>query len=179
MMQQRQLALKRQQQRSAGTVGQTLVMANKDVGTVGASAPSPSASRPSTGLTYGRPTTAGSSMGTPSSMGGMAMSFDGTSDSSTVQPPAPLGAASANPNYNRSNSILSTASVAERDTSGVVMPDFHEEPGRKEEENKRRSSLAQELDERGILPVFDPTPGAGPGQECHFDIGSLDSSELK
>lgn len=53
----------------------------------------------------------------------------------------------------------------------------------KAEEARRRHLLAQELDEKGISPVFDPTPASGfpgpAGPELHFDVGKLLPSEMR
>lgn len=69
----------------------------------------------------------------------------------------------------------------EEDEGGVVMPEPAYEQVSKEEEARRRSSLAQDLDERGICHVFDPTPLLGPGsaREQTFDISSVAPHEMK
>jgi len=68
------------------------------------------------------------------------------------------------------------------DPLGMVMPEPSPDNER-EEEARRRSNLAQELDERGICPVYDPTPDGMPrslgGKEVSFDIDALSASELK
>lgn len=50
-----------------------------------------------------------------------------------------------------------------------------------DEETRRRTSLSQELDERGIAQTFDPTPhgGGGAGDVSGFDISSVDASQMK
>lgn len=78
---------------------------------------------------------------------------------------------------------MSRMSLDEDEEGGLVMPDPTYVEVSKEEEARRRSVLAQELDERGICHVYDPTPIVGPGQlgarEVVFDVGTLAASEIK
>jgi tubby-related protein 1 len=65
--------------------------------------------------------------------------------------------------------------MAEQDAC-IVMPETVMDT--QEAEARRRTSLAQELDERGILPVYDPTPTSGPGGKAPaFDIGAIASQD--
>lgn len=172
MMQQRQAMLKRQQQqRSSQSTGQSLVMANKDsMGACETSAPgkmggSLSTSRPSTGMSLGRSTTGSFSTSTTTASESME-NFENPSVQTTAS---------------RSNSMLSTASMAERDVTSIVMPaaEAGDTAEKKAEEGKRRTHLAQELEDRGICPVFDPAPDAGPSTESTFNMASLAPAELK
>merc|ERR1719161_339664 len=138
----------------------------------------PANSRPATGMTFGRPTTAGSLGSGPS-----------PSETSTFSGPGPTSfagfppsVASNNPDeqqpsMGRRDSTMSTASANERDVSGIVMP----ESSGNDEETRRRTSLSQELDERGIAQTFDPTPHGGGGADhvSGFDISSVDASQMK
>jgi len=67
----------------------------------------------------------------------------------------------------------------EEDASGVVMPDPAYEQVSKEEEARRRSTLAQELDERGICHVFDPSPLPNGPRESYFDIANIAPHDMK
>lgn len=69
------------------------------------------------------------------------------------------------------------------DMSGVVMPSPGEEGGGpiKEDESvvdERKANLAQELKERGIMPVFDPTP-LNPSPASQIDQRALDFSDMR
>jgi len=84
-------------------------------------------------------------------------------------------------------SAMGSMSIGDQE-DGVVMPmpasmTAAESADIKEAEARRRTSLAQDLDERGILSTYDPTTNSGPGggPESSFDIGSLapQSSEMK
>lgn len=73
-----------------------------------------------------------------------------------------------------------TSSFADlRDMGGLVMPEMFANP--REEEARRRSNLAQELDERGICPVYDPTvvPGPAAGRESSFDISTIPPTGMR
>lgn len=60
----------------------------------------------------------------------------------------------------------------------VVIPDTPAQS--KEEEAKSRSNLTQDLMDRGICPVFDPTPADMPGNtKVCFDMAAMSPSELK
>lgn len=72
---------------------------------------------------------------------------------------------------------LSSMSLGDKDTSGVIVPETCLE--RKEEEARRRSSLAQELDERGICPIYDPAPTTGFRGDSNFDISAINPSQMK
>jgi len=48
-----------------------------------------------------------------------------------------------------------------------------------EDELRRRNILAQQLEERGICPVFDPTPDTGPRHTPKFDISSIGPDQMK
>lgn len=61
----------------------------------------------------------------------------------------------------------------------MVMPEVSAEQ-REEEEARRRESLQQELNDRGICPVFDPTPVDDYGApKCNLDIASFASQDMK
>lgn len=77
---------------------------------------------------------------------------------------------------------LSECSLDERaDVGEIVMPDpFSVEA--KEDEARRRLFLSQELDERGICPVYDPSPSGSAqfgGREGAFDVSKISLHEMK
>merc|ERR1719329_440800 len=63
------------------------------------------------------------------------------------------------------------------DKNQLVIPQMTAEM--KEEEARRRSTLSQELSDRGICPEYDPMDGAGPEQRCAFDVGSIMPNEMR
>eukprot|EP00928_Gymnodinium_smaydae_P044365 TRINITY_DN29599_c0_g1_i1.p1 TRINITY_DN29599_c0_g1~~TRINITY_DN29599_c0_g1_i1.p1 ORF type:complete len:501 (+),score=84.90 TRINITY_DN29599_c0_g1_i1:98-1600(+) len=161
MLQQRQRAL--QKQRSGAGAGpvaaSSMVMANDHLPTSDARGPAPPT--PS-GMGGSRPATAGSMMDPNRVSAGMPPPRT-ASTSATLEPGA---------------SSMSLGEAA--DNSGVVMPVDMPEEDTKEAEARRRTTLAQELDERGITPIFDPTPSGGPtGREVQFDVGQIAPPEMR
>jgi len=77
--------------------------------------------------------------------------------------------------FDRSDSMNSNAT--DMSDHGLVIP---EPSATKEEETRRRNNLAQDLDERGICPVFDPTGGpVGVDGLRGFDVDSLITADVK
>jgi len=78
--------------------------------------------------------------------------------------------------------VMSRMSADDDEEGGLVMPDPAYVEVSKEEEARRRNSLTQDLDERGICHVFDPLPtlgSSGIGNEGSFDLASIGPSEMK
>jgi hypothetical protein len=72
--------------------------------------------------------------------------------------------------------MMSFGDSRDQDTSGLILPETMCLDD-KEEEARRRSSLAQELDERGICPVYDPLPPGG--NEAPMDISNISLPEMR
>lgn len=87
---------------------------------------------------------------------------------------SPGGASASQPAGAALESAMSRMSLDEQDEDGggLVMPAPVASP---EEEARRRSQLAQDLDERGISPVYDPQPVREPS----FDVASIAPPEMK
>jgi len=71
-------------------------------------------------------------------------------------------------------------SEEEKEGSNIVIPDTQQVS--KEDEARSRSNLTQELIDRGICPVFDPTTADGPGGgggKLVFDTSSMAPPELR
>lgn len=78
--------------------------------------------------------------------------------------------------------VMNRMSADDDEEGGLVMPDPAYVEVSKEEEARRRNSLTQDLDERGICHVFDPLPtlgSSGIGNEGSFDLASIGPSEMK
>uniref|UniRef100_A0A7S4SH78 Tubby C-terminal domain-containing protein n=1 Tax=Alexandrium monilatum TaxID=311494 RepID=A0A7S4SH78_9DINO len=157
MLQQRQRAL--QKQRTTQTMSTGVVMANESM---------PSAEAPPTPANNSRSNAAPSRPGSSPVGGGSSMD----------NPPA---SSSSYPMLDQAMRRLSMDEDAmnEEDASGVVMPDPAYEQVSKEEEARRRSTLAQELDERGICHVFDPSPLPNGPRESYFDIANIAPHDMK
>lgn len=158
MLQQRQRALAKQKSGSGMVLASSqMVMANNDTPSVEAQVVSPSGKTP-------------------------LLSRSGTSGLSPVGGSIDRQSMFSD-DRERSRVSLETAmtsmSLGEKDVGAIIMPEMSPEEI-KEEEARRRSNLAQELDERGITPVYDPSGGvpAGP-RTTVFDIGSISPSEFK
>jgi len=66
----------------------------------------------------------------------------------------------------------------EADKSSLVIPQMT--PEMKEEEARRRSTLSQELIDRGICPEYDPLDGAAPEvRASNFDVASILPNEMR
>lgn len=76
------------------------------------------------------------------------------------------------------NLSMASMALSDRDTSAIIVPDMIHADS-KEEDARRRSCLAQELDERGISPVFDPTAVTGAAGDANFDISNIKPTDLK
>jgi hypothetical protein len=63
------------------------------------------------------------------------------------------------------------------DKGVLVIPQMT--PEMKEEEARRRTSLSQDLSDRGICPEYDPLDGASPENRCAFDVGSIMPGEMR
>lgn len=160
MLAQRQRTIDRQ--RTAGAVaGGGMVMGNQAMPSSEAQA-----SRPGTAM-GGAPSPLGRSAGS--------MGFPNPDQPAVGRGvSSPVGAGASSPAAAALESAMSRMSLDEQDGSGLVMPAPVASP---EEEARRRSHLAQELDERGISPVYDPTPVTG--RESSFDVASIAPSEMK
>lgn len=63
------------------------------------------------------------------------------------------------------------------DKSSMVTPQMTAEE--KEEEARRRSTLSQELSDRGICPEYDPLEGAAPECRSTFDVASILPNDMR
>jgi len=63
------------------------------------------------------------------------------------------------------------------DKSNMVTPQAN--AATKEEEARRRSSLSQELSDRGICPEYDPLDGAAPDNRSTFDVTAIMPNEMR
>jgi len=107
---------------------------------------------------------------------------------------SPTAAAGSSPNRATSGSLLGggpafEAADVERerarheaneegaDKGVLVIPQMT--PEMKEEEARRRTSLSQDLSDRGICPEYDPLDGASPENRCAFDVGSIMPGEMR
>jgi len=156
MMLQRQRTLQRSQ-RQGGMVMANQSMPHTEVPPVAGS---------SGNVPVSRPSTASSSSSCPAPQSSMLLGNSRNMSSSMDTLLGPMG-------IPRLDSTMSSMMpINEQD--GIVMPD----PG-DGDEARRRNSLAQHLDERGISPVFDPMPSPSPGRGTHFDIRNITSLEMK
>jgi hypothetical protein len=171
MLQQRQRALQKQRTASSVVGATPMVMANNGMPTSEATArtaqdrPTPSsmlASAPS-------PKTAGV-------LGPTKATCMGGGDRQPL-----LSNMSPTIKQNTLESQMSSMSIGdEEDDCGMVAPAPEFILDTKEDEAKRRSMLAQRLDQQGMSPVFDPTPQTGPLQgKITFDVASIDPSDMK
>mmetsp|Transcript_53397 Transcript_53397/g.97627 ORF Transcript_53397/g.97627 Transcript_53397/m.97627 type:complete len:539 (-) Transcript_53397:82-1698(-) len=173
MLQQRQRALQKQRIGGLSASSSNMVMANESLPSGEASAArTPTAGQ--SGSPAGRPcfgrTFSASAVGSPM------VGFNPEGDHFR-QPLLDNGRpyrAGNSPMPPTLESSLSSMSLGE-DASSLIIPEMYVDS--KEEEARRRSSLAQELDERGICPVYDPTPATG--KESTFDISSISPLEMK
>jgi tubby-related protein 1 len=83
----------------------------------------------------------------------------------------------------RELSRYSAMSLADDEEPGGLVapaPEVADSAETKEAEAARRSRLAQELDERGITPVYDPTPEQRQGcKDVSYDVASIDPADMK
>jgi len=186
MMQQRQKQLSKQQQRATTAVsGSTgMVQANQSVPTdAGSPTGSKTGGTPSMGrsgtLTFNRPSsaastrppTSGADISDATSLASGVGGGGGSNDFSR-----PMGASSASMQRTDFDRASSTMSMDENEESGpCIMPEPSVD---KDEEARRRATLQQELDARGISPVYDPTPSGGPGGGT-FDVRSVEAADMK
>lgn len=63
------------------------------------------------------------------------------------------------------------------DKSSLVIPQMT--PEMKEEEARRRSTLSQDLSDRGICPEYDPTDGQMPENRNTFDVATILPNEMR
>lgn len=72
------------------------------------------------------------------------------------------------------------ASVCDKDMNGIIVPDMMSADN-KEEEARQRGCLQQELDERGICPVYDPTPLTSIRRDVNqvLDFWNITQAEMK
>lgn len=172
MLQQRQRTLQKHRGAGMSASSSNMVMANESLasGEAATSGRSPTAA----GVTAGSPSRPG--LGRSASAMASPMGFGSPfgQDAGDFRPHASPNMGSW-PGPVTLESTLSSMSLSDKDTSGLIMPEMCVDS--KEEEARRRSSLAQELDERGICPVYDPTPTAG--KESAFDISSISPQEMK
>lgn len=157
MLQQRQKILA-QKQRQAVPGAASMVTAN-------ASTPS-DFGRPSTSMSN-RPST---SMSSKSPTGGLAGQFG-------VNPSRTFNSTVSSSNFcedEKNDAFGDDEDRVEKNT--MVTPVMTAEM--KEEEAKRRSSLSQELADRGITPMFDPLEGAAPDNRATFDCATIATNDM-
>eukprot|EP00929_Paragymnodinium_shiwhaense_P043379 TRINITY_DN2230_c0_g1_i1.p1 TRINITY_DN2230_c0_g1~~TRINITY_DN2230_c0_g1_i1.p1 ORF type:complete len:527 (+),score=132.37 TRINITY_DN2230_c0_g1_i1:143-1723(+) len=186
MLQQRQRALQKQRTTGSVTAQSNMVMASQSVPMA---SPSPTAGLNNRGsptnygggaAMLGRPPTSSSLMGSglDPEMGGGAHGGLGRSLSGAAPSPHSVAGVAM---LERADTAMSLAEKEE----GIVMPDPSTPGGNadaKEVEAKRRADLAQDLDDRGIMPVYDPTPeegAGGRGGRVQFDMSTLSPPEMK
>mmetsp|Transcript_57831 Transcript_57831/g.102738 ORF Transcript_57831/g.102738 Transcript_57831/m.102738 type:complete len:502 (-) Transcript_57831:66-1571(-) len=173
MLQQRQRAL--QKQRTGPLVSGSMVMANQGMPTGG-----PTASQSPTASTMGsRPGTAASSMmtsTTPSELEALKSPTHGSTGGTDF---------TAEGEGSLLQSVMSSMAVADGESAeGMVAPNPMSADEIKAEESRRRQSLAAQLDEKGISPVFDPGPSSGSGstgppQKSTFDVSTIPPDGMK
>mmetsp|Transcript_58313 Transcript_58313/g.104746 ORF Transcript_58313/g.104746 Transcript_58313/m.104746 type:complete len:504 (-) Transcript_58313:90-1601(-) len=173
MLLQRQKAL--QKQRTGGVSAGGLVMANQGMPATPVAAASPSNS--GTSLLAKSPT-AGSSASMLSGLPSAPSPVDAQLES--LRSPS-SGLNHEPPNELMKGVLASMAVDGENAAEAVVMPNPMSPDEIKADEARRRASLAASLDERGLCPVFDPGPSAGPdpAQKSNFDVASIAPSEMK
>jgi hypothetical protein len=127
--------------------------------------------------------TLGNGAPSTSSWSGLALDQGGYQpllDVSRAVPSQALGMSNARPiMLDSSNLSLSSMAMGDKDLSAIIMPEMVY-ADRKEEDEARRRCLAQELDERGICPVYDPVPPTGGSyKELNFDISNIKPEDIK
>jgi len=150
MLQQRQKMLAAKQRQTAAGSG-SMVLANSSTPSV----PTPMGSRP---------VSSPSSGSGPRSMSGQ---FSGPPANSTFEVA----------DVDRERARLEANGDGAADKSSLVIPQMT--PEMKEEEARRRSTLSQELSDRGICPEYDPTDGLVAENRVSFDAGAIQPNEMR
>lgn len=151
MLQQRQKMLAAKQRTMAGGSG-SMVLANSSTPSV----PTPMGARP---------------VSSPSSGSGPGRSMSGAFSG----PPANSTFEVADVDRERARHEANEDGAA--DKSSLVIPQMT--PAEKEEEARRRSTLSQELSDRGICPEYDPTDGLVSENRASFDAATIMPNEMR